>query len=161
MKVAGKPWQRSRRTLPALIYSPVCRCGISLQVFNSISDTSEHSKHELNMISQLSFVNHYFGRLFCQFSTQPSPPLIGSFSWQVSGQVSFSTEVPSVMVLVSWQFALTGLPWNVPAVPGLFFCGAPTNLWWHQFPSSYIDDEFNERKIYLNEHLTQQYKCCR
>ena len=112
MKVAGETW---------LIYNPACRYGISLEVFNSISDTSEHSKHKLNMISQLSFVNHSFGHLFCQFSTQLSPPLIGSFSWQVSGQLSFSTEVPSVMVLVSWQFALTGLPWNVPAVPGLFF----------------------------------------
>ena len=39
--------------------------------------------------------------LFSQFSAQPFPPLIGSVSLLLLGQVSFSTEVPSV-----WQCLL-------------------------------------------------------
>ena len=53
-----------------------------------------------SLLTQWIFVDHYFGCLFCQFGAQPFPPLIGSGSCycNVSGQVSFTTEVPSV-----WQ----------------------------------------------------------
>ena len=54
--------------------------------------------HVGSLLAQLSFVDHCFGCLlnFCQFCAQPFTPLIGSGSWLVSGQVSLSTEVPSV-----------------------------------------------------------------
>jgi len=56
-------------------------------------------------------------------------------------------SVFSVIVLIgghlqSW-FLLTGLLWILPAVPGIF-AGPPTNLWWHQFPSSSIGNEFKK-----------------
>ena len=53
----------------------------------------------------------------------------------------------NVMVLVGGRlqgwFPLTGLPWNLPDVPGIC-AGPPTNFGWHQFPSLSIGDEFNK-----------------
>ena len=40
-----------------------------------------------NLVPQFSLVDRCFGRLFCQFCSQPFPYLLGSGSWWVSGQV--------------------------------------------------------------------------
>ena len=65
----------------------------------------------------------------------------------LSDKVRISTEVPSVW----WHwlmapgcradFLFTRFPWNLPVGP-CYFHWDPTNLWWHQFPSPSIGDEF-------------------
>ena len=71
------------------------------------------------------------------------PTLVGSHN-----QVSTVLGKYFVCVMVSvgghWQgwFLLTGLPWK-PLCCALYLHGAPTDLSWHQFPSSSIGNEFN------------------
>ena len=40
-----------------------------------------------------------------------------------------------------------------PPCWALHFCQAPTNLWWHQFPSSFISHAFNSYKLPVPQDL--------
>ena len=82
-----------------------------------------------SLLALLIFVDHCFGSLFCQFSTQPIPPhwnwvMLGIMVGEYLHRSSFS-----VMVLVGglqgW-FLLTGLPWNLPAEPCILTGPPPT-----------------------------------
>ena len=56
----------------------VCRADLC----GSLPWTDDCFCHHIgSLLAQLSFVDHCFGCLFCQFSAQPFPPLIGSGSW--------------------------------------------------------------------------------
>ena len=101
--------------------------------------------HIGSLLAQFGFVDHCFGRLFCQFCTQPFPPLIGSGSWLVSGQVSFSHEVPQVWwcwLVAACRAGSCSQGCHGTYLLCLVFVQGPHQPWWHQFPSSSIGNEF-------------------
>ena len=107
--------------------------------------------HICSLLAQLSFVGHSFGRLFCQFSAQSFPGrkwfMVGNGYGKFLHWSSISVTVLIGGRLQGW-FPLTGLPWNLPALPGIFAGLPPVRLRWHQFPSSWIGNEFK-----LEQHV--------
>ena len=79
----------------------------------------------------------YYPTLLTLVGSQNQVVRLGKyFHWS-----SFSITVP---VGGHWQgwFPLSRSPWKPPCCAS-YLCRAPTNLSWHQFPSSSIADEFN------------------
>jgi len=115
----------------------------------SLPWTDHYFGHQIcSLLVQLTFVDHSFAWLFCPFRAQPFPPLIGSGSYLVFGQVSFSTEFPSV---ARWGFVAAcragshsqGCHGTYVYLLCQVFLQGLTNLWWDQFPSSAVSHEFN------------------
>ena len=55
-------------------------------------------------------------------------------------------------------FPLTGLPWKHTAVLCIFTEAGPTNLWWYQFSSSSISDEFNLYNFTMSSYVLLDVK---
>ena len=90
-----------------------------------------------------TFVDHCFACIFCQFSTQPFPQ--PHRKWFMAGTESGKSLLWnsfSFMMLVGGHLHLVPAHRAVPCWAG-YFCWAPTKLWWHQFPSSSVCNEFN------------------
>ena len=91
--------------------------------------------HICSLLAQLSFVDHCFDCLFWQFSVQPFPTLVGG-------------------CLQGW-FLLTGLPWNLPVVPGIFV-GPPPTFDVTSSQANHLAMSFKRKQNWHHSHWTNR-----
>ena len=103
-------------------------------------------QHICSLLAELSFVDHRFGCLFFRFSAQSFLPLIGMVHGRYLVRLICPLTFLECDVAGWWLLAGLVLTHRVAMEPpccAWYFCGSPTNLRWHYFPSSSIGDEFN------------------
>ena len=133
-------WSQGLASPYACIWALVARIAVVFcpDFCRSLPWTDHCFGHRIgSLLSQFSFVDCCFDRLFCQFRTQPFPPLIGSGSPLKFLQCDGAGWWPLAGLVPAHMFAM------VPPCCTWYLRGAPTNLGWHQLTSSSIGDEFN------------------